>query len=49
MNAWPASAPEDDDKLRALREFLDRPDVKAGKVLVFSEAETTIEYLSRSG
>ena len=37
--------PEDDDKLRALREFLERPDVKAGKVLVFSEAETTIEYL----
>ena len=39
--------PEDDDKLRALRRFLDRPEVKAGKVLVFSEAETTIEYLYR--
>ena len=39
--------PEDDDKLRALRRFLARPDVKAGKVLVFSEAETTIEYLYR--
>ena len=37
--------PADDDKLRALREFLGRPEVKAGKVLVFSEAETTIEYL----
>ena len=39
--------PEDDDKLRALRRFLDRPEVRAGKVLVFSEAETTIEYLYR--
>ena len=37
--------PEDDDKLRALREFLDRPDVASGKVLIFSEAETTVEYL----
>ncbi len=37
--------PMDDDKLRVLREFLDRPDVKSGKVLIFSEAETTIEYL----
>ena len=37
--------PEDDDKLRALREFLDRKDVRSGKVLIFSEAETTIEYL----
>ena len=37
--------PGDDDKLRALREFLERPEVKAGKLLVFSEAETTIEYL----
>ena len=37
--------PADDDKLRALREFLARPEVEAGKVLVFSEAETTIEYL----
>ena len=37
--------PADDDKLRVLREFLDRPDVKSGKVLIFSEAETTIEYL----
>ena len=39
--------PEDDDKLRALREFLGRKDVKSGKLLVFSEAETTIEYLYR--
>ena len=38
-------SPADDDKLRVLREFLDRPDMKSGKVLIFSEAETTIEYL----
>lgn len=38
---------EDDDKLRALREFLARPEVKSGKVLIFSEAETTVEYLYR--
>ena len=39
--------PEDDDKLQALKRFLARRDVKAGKVLIFSEAETTIEYLHR--
>ena len=39
--------PEDDDKLRAVRQFLDRPDVRSGKVLIFSEAETTVEYLFR--
>ena len=32
---------------RWLRRFLGRRDVKAGKVLIFSEAETTIEYLYR--
>ena len=37
--------PDDDDKLRALRAFLDQPDVRAEKVLIFSEAETTIDYL----
>ena len=37
--------PDEDDKLRALRVFLARPDVRAGKVLIFSEAETTIDYL----
>ena len=37
--------PDDDDKLRALRAFLDQPEVRAGKVLIFSEAETTIDYL----
>lgn len=40
-----AITPEDDDKLRALREFLARDDVVAGKVLIFSEAEATINYL----
>ena len=39
--------PEDDDKLRSLRSFLERPDVAADKVLIFSEAETTVEYLYR--
>ena len=39
--------PDDDDKLRVLRNFLARPEVQAGKVLVFSEAETTVEYLYR--
>ena len=39
--------PEDDDKLRALKEFLARQDVQSGKVLIFSEAETTVEYLYR--
>ena len=39
--------PDDDDKLRSLRQFLEQPEVRAGKVLVFSEAETTVEYLYR--
>ncbi len=39
--------PEDDDKLQSLRSFLDRPDVREGKLLLFSEAETTIDYLYR--
>ena len=39
--------PKDDDKLRALRRFLSRPEVRVGKVLIFSEAETTVEYLYR--
>ena len=37
--------PEDDDKLRVLRNFLNRKDVNSEKILLFSEAETTIEYL----
>ena len=39
--------PDDDDKLQALQRFLERPEVRAGKVLIFSEAETTVEYLYR--
>ena len=39
--------PEDDDKLHVLRSFLDTPEVCSGKVLIFSEAETTVEYLYR--
>ena len=37
--------PEDDDKLQTLRKFLEQPEVKGGKLLIFSEAETTVEYL----
>ena len=37
--------PEDDDKLQTLRTFLEQPNVKEGKLLIFSEAETTVEYL----
>lgn len=37
--------PKDDDKLRVLREYLERDEVMSGKLLVFSEAETTINYL----
>lgn len=37
--------PDDDDKLRALKQFLALPAVAAGKVLVFSEAQSTIDYL----
>ncbi len=44
-NAIANIRPEDDDKLRALREFLDRDDVREGKVLIFSEAEATVNYL----
>lgn len=37
--------PQDDDKLRELKRFLADPQVKSGKVLIFSEAETTVDYL----
>ena len=37
--------PASDDKLLALRDFLARPDVAAGKVLIFSEAAATVDYL----
>jgi hypothetical protein len=36
---------DDDDKLRALRVFLAQPEVVAGKTLIFSEAEATVQYL----
>lgn len=38
-------AAEDDDKLRELKNFLKQPEVAKGKVLIFSEAETTVKYL----
>jgi len=38
-------SPKDDDKLQELRRFLERPDSAKSKVLIFSEAETTVEYL----
>ncbi len=38
-------SPDDDDKLRRLRRFLDQPEVAGGKVLIFSEAEATVTYL----
>ena len=37
--------PEDDDKLQALTMFLAQREVKSSKVLIFSEAEATVEYL----
>lgn len=37
--------PEDDDKLQVLLKFLRRPEVKSEKILIFSEAETTVEYI----
>ena len=37
--------PDDDDKLHSLQSFLERQDVAQGKVLIFSESETTIDYL----
>ena len=37
--------PDDDDKLHSLQRFLSRPEVNQGKALIFSESETTINYL----
>jgi hypothetical protein len=37
----------DDDKLQTLRRFLARPAVRSEKLIVFSEAETTVQYLFR--
>ena len=36
--------PEDHDKLQTLRRFLEQPDVTQGKLLIFSEAETTVRH-----
>ena len=38
---------DDDDKLATLKEFLQRTEVNGEKLLIFSEAETTVEYLYR--
>ncbi len=37
--------PGDDDKLATLQAFLKQPEVAGEKILVFSEAETTVDYL----
>ena len=37
--------PDDDDKLHTLTRFLGQPAVDRGKALIFSESETTIDYL----
>ena len=37
--------PDDDDKLHTLQRFLDNSTAARGKVLIFSESETTIDYL----
>ncbi len=38
---------KDDDKLQTLKRYLARPEVRAQKLLIFSEAETTVQYLFR--
>ena len=40
-------SPADDDKLETLKAFLKRPQVAGEKLLIFSEAETTVDYLHR--
>ena len=40
-------SPADDDKLETLKAFLKRPEVAGEKLLIFSEAETTVDYLHR--
>ncbi|HLZ28945.1 MAG TPA: helicase-related protein [Chloroflexota bacterium] len=37
--------PKDDDKLQAIKAYLKRPEVAGDKVLIFSEAEATVNYL----
>ena len=45
LNRVEGIGPEDDDKLQTLRQFLSQSEIKAGKLLIFSEAETTVDYL----
>ena len=37
--------PADNDKLQAVKAFVEQPEIPDSKVLIFSEAETTINYL----
>ena len=37
--------PADDDKLQAVKAFFEQPEIRDSKVLIFSEAKTTINYL----
>ncbi|MDP2936439.1 MAG: C-terminal helicase domain-containing protein, partial [Dehalococcoidia bacterium] len=37
--------PKDDDKLQSLKRFLATPAVTSEKIIIFSEAETTVDYL----
>ena len=39
--------PSDDDKLETLKSFVNRAAVRKEKLLIFSEAETTVDYLYR--
>ena len=39
--------PTDDDKLETLKSFVNRATVRKEKLLIFSEAETTVDYLYR--
>jgi len=36
---------EDDDKLGELKKFMRRPEVAAGKLLIFSESQDTVDYI----
>ena len=40
-------APSDDDKLETLKSFMKRAATRKEKLLIFSEAETTVDYLYR--
>ena len=45
LNKVKTITPADDDKLQAVKAFLEQPEIRDSKVLFFSEAETTINYL----